>query len=88
MDQPLVKIKKLHPDAVVPKYAHAGDAGADLFSVEDVFIPRGETVCIKTGLSMEIQEGHELQVRPKSGLALKKQLGVANAPGTVDAKLG
>jgi len=80
-----IKIKKLHPDAVVPKYANPGDSGFDLVSTEEVFIYSGSTALIPIGLSFEIPEGYELQVRPRSGLSLNSLLRVANSPGTVDS---
>jgi dUTP pyrophosphatase len=80
-----VKIKKLHPDAVVPKYATEGSAGFDLVALENVIIYQGETLLIKTGLSVEIPMGYELQIRPRSGTSLKTPLRVANSPGTVDS---
>lgn len=79
-----VKVKKLHPDAVIPHYAHGGDAGFDLVAVEDVVITPGETKAIPLGLAFEIPEGYEMQIRPRSGLSLKTKLRVANSPGTVD----
>ena len=81
-----VKIKKIHPDAVVPQYAHPGDSGFDLVAVEDVTIYPQETVLVKTGLIFAVPEGFELQVRPRSGLSLKTPLRVSNSPGTVDSK--
>ena len=80
----VVKIKKLHPDAVVPQYAHEGDSGADLFSTIDSTLQPMERKAIPTGLSAEIPKGFELQVRPKSGLALKNGITVLNTPGTID----
>lgn len=79
-----VKIKKLHPDAVIPQYAHKGDAGFDLVVVEDVIIEPGETKAIPLGLAFEIPEGYEMQIRPRSGISSKTKLRVSNAPGTVD----
>jgi dUTP pyrophosphatase len=79
-----VKIKKLHPAAHVPQYAHEGDSGADLFSTVDQSLQPMERAAIPTGLSAEIPKGVELQVRPKSGLALKSGLTVLNTPGTID----
>ncbi len=67
-----VKVKKLRVDAIVPKYAHPGDAGMDLFSVENIVVPRGERRLIKTGISMELPEGYFASIRGKSGLAYKK----------------
>ena len=80
------KFKLLHTDAKLPSYASAGASGFDLVAIEDVpFIAAGQTVLVKTGLSVEIPEGFEMQVRPRSGLSLKPPLRVANAPGTVDS---
>lgn len=80
-----IKIKKLHEDAVIPSYATRGSAGFDLIALENVDIQPGETKLIKTGLSIEVPEGYELQVRPRSGTSLKTPLRVANSPGTVDS---
>jgi len=80
-----VKIKRLHPDAVVPAYAKPGDAGFDLVAIEDVVIAPGETAKVRTGLAFEIPEGFELQIRPRSGISAKTKLRVSNAPGTVDS---
>jgi dUTP pyrophosphatase len=80
-----VRIKKLSPDAVVPRYATPGSVGFDLVATEDVSLLPGETKLVSTGLSFEIPEGYELQVRPRSGVSLKTKLRVANAPGTVDS---
>lgn len=78
-----VKVKRLHSDAVLPKKAHAGDAGFDLVAVEDVLINPGETVLVKTGLAFELPPGYEMQIRPRSGVTLKTKLRVQL--GTVDA---
>ena len=80
-----VKIKKLHPDAVIPEYAKPGDSGFDFVALEDTKIYPGQTKLVKTGIAVEIPEGFELQVRPRSGTSLKTPLRVANAPGTVDS---
>nr|WP_181349482.1 deoxyuridine 5'-triphosphate nucleotidohydrolase [Thalassobacillus sp. CUG 92003] len=79
-----VKIRKLHPDAIIPTYAHEGDAGADLYAVEDTVIEPGDTAVIKTGISVELPAGYEWQIRPRSGISARTKLRVANAPGTVD----
>lgn len=75
--------KKIHPDAKIPTYAHHGDAGMDVYAVEDVLLPVGKPTLVQTGLIAEIPTGYELQVRPRSGLALKG-VTVFNPPGTVD----
>jgi dUTP pyrophosphatase len=79
-----LKVKKLHPDAIIPSYAHPGDAGLDLFSVEETSIAPGDSKMVKTGISIELPEGTEGQVRPRSGLALKHQITLLNSPGTID----
>ena len=80
-----IKIKKISDKAVLPKYAHEGDAGMDVFSTMDVVIAPGKTALISTGIALEIPSGYEIQVRPRSGLALKKSITVLNAPGTIDS---
>jgi dUTP pyrophosphatase len=81
----VVKFKRVHPDARPPEYQTVGASGADLSSVEDVDIPSGGIKLIKTGLSVELPLGIEMQIRPRSGLALKHGVTVLNAPGTIDS---
>jgi dUTP pyrophosphatase len=76
---------KLHPDAIDPFYNYEGDSGFDLYSIIDVEIPPFGRELIPTGLSFDIKDGYEIQVRSKSGLALKQGLMVLNSPGTVDS---
>lgn len=78
-----VKIKRLHPDAVIPTYAHEGDAGFDLIAIGDVIVEPGATVKVPTGLAFSIPAGYELQIRPRSGITLRTKLRVQL--GTVDA---
>ena len=80
-----IKIKKIHSDAVIPKYAHKGDAGMDLFSCEDYNLKPGERKLFGLGFQVEILEGYEMQIRPKSGLSLKHGITVLNTPGTIDS---
>lgn len=80
----VVKFKKLNPDAILPDYAHVGDAGMDLYSVEDLTIEPLTWKLVKTGLACELPCGTEGQVRSKSGIALKNGVFVLNTPGTVD----
>ncbi|MCL1919563.1 MAG: dUTP diphosphatase [Kiritimatiellaeota bacterium] len=80
----IVKFKKTHPDAVVPSYAHPGDAGMDVCACAALTIPPGGRALVPAGLVMELPPGTEAQVRPRSGLALKHGVTVLNAPGTID----
>ncbi len=68
----------------MPGYSHPGDAGLDLFSVEETQIEPGASRLVKTGISIELPAGTEGQVRPRSGLALKHQITLLNSPGTID----
>lgn len=77
--------KRIHPDAVLPAYAHPSDAGMDLRSVDELVIPPGGRALVHTGLVMALPPLYEAQVRPRSGLALKHGVTVLNAPGTVDS---
>lgn len=80
----VVKFKKLDPDAILPDYAHDGDAGMDLYSIKDEIIEPLSWKLIPTGLACELPENTEGQVRSKSGIALKNGVFVLNSPGTVD----
>ncbi len=82
--QLLLNYKKLHPDAVTPFYNYPTDSGFDLHSVEEIVIPAFGRALVPTGLSFDIETGHEIQVRTKSGLAINQGLMVLNSPGTVD----
>ena len=78
-------VKKLREDATLPFYATEGASGLDLACVEDVVVIRPlERVLVSTGIAIELPEGYEAQVRPRSGLALKKGVTVLNSPGTID----
>ena len=77
--------KKLTPDAVTPKYNYESDSGFDLYSTEDVVVKGLGRCLVPTGLSFDIGEMHEIQVRSKSGLAINEGLFVLNSPGTVDS---
>ena len=94
-----IRFKKLHEKAILPNYQHLSDAGADLHAVEDMIIPAGEWRLVRTGLAVELPNHPietcgenaefelwmEAQVRPRSGLALKKGITALNSPGTIDA---
>jgi dUTP pyrophosphatase len=79
-----IRIKKLHPDAVLPVYAHSPveDAGLDLRAVESVVLSPGHAQAVPTGIAIELPPGYEAQVRPRSGMALKHSLTVNF--GTID----
>lgn len=76
---------KCHPDAKMPEYAHPDDSGMDVYAVDNYVIHPGETKLIPTGIKMAVPNGYEIQIRPKSGRALKTKMRIANSIGTVDA---
>ena len=82
-----ILIKKLSKTVSIPKYETAGSSGMDLAAEidEKIEIKPGETKTIPTGLSVSIPQEFEIQIRPRSGLAVKHQLSVLNTPGTIDA---
>ena len=79
-----VPIKLTSEAAKIPEYAHISDSGVDVYALEDITIHPGETKLVSTGIQVALPVGYELQVRPKSGRALKTKLRVANTPGTID----
>jgi len=80
-----LKVKKLHPDAVIPTYGSKEAAGFDLTVIEDVVINPGGTYLARTGLAFDIPSGYEIQIRPRSGASLNTKVRIANAPGTIDS---
>jgi dUTP pyrophosphatase len=80
-----LKIKRLSLEAVLPKYQTKGSVGFDLHSIVDEVIASGKTALIPTGLAFELPDNYEIQIRPRSGLALKNSVTVLNSPGTVDS---
>jgi len=79
-----IKVELVNEDSVFPKYAYPSDSGFDLHAAEEVIIGPFGRALVPTGLKVSFQEGYEIQVRPKSGLAIKQGLTVLNTPGTVD----
>jgi dUTP pyrophosphatase len=77
-------VKRLSPTAILPAYAHPGDAGLDLYADAAASLEPGERKLIGTGISIELPPNTEAQVRPRSGLALKHGISVLNTPGTID----
>lgn len=80
----ILKIKRINKAAIIPKYAHQGDAGLDLYSIEDKLLSSGDRCIIKTGIIIELPQGTEAQIRPRSGLAIKHGITLLNTPGTID----
>ncbi len=80
-----VLILRLDADLPLPAYAHAGDAGADLFAAKDVKLAPGERVTVPTGIAIALPDGFAAFIHPRSGLAAKLGVTLVNAPGTVDA---
>jgi dUTP pyrophosphatase len=80
-----IRVKRLSPDAKIPKAARAGDVAFDLYSTIEYELRPGERCAVPTGIAMEIPPGYEGQVRPRSGLALKEGITVLNTPGTIDS---
>ena len=79
-----LKIKKINENAIIPNYAHEGDAGLDLYAVEKLILNPGERGLIHTGIQIELPKNTEAQIRPRSGLALKNGITILNSPGTID----
>ncbi len=80
-----LSIRRIDPAAQLPTYAHPGDAGMDVRSVETLTLQPGARALVHTGLVFQLPPNAEAQVRPRSGLALKHGVTVLNAPGTIDA---
>lgn len=81
----VIKVRQLDADLPLPSYAHAGDAGADLYSAHDVVLAPSQRTLVGTGVAVEIPEGFAGFVHPRSGLAARAGLSIVNAPGTIDA---
>ena len=79
-----IKVELTSEDSVFPKYAYPSDSGFDLHASEEVIIGPFGRALVPTGLKLSFEEGYEIQVRPKSGLAIKQGLTVLNTPGTID----
>jgi dUTP pyrophosphatase len=85
VDQVDVQIVLLDHGIDIPRYAHPGDAGADLHTTEDLVLQPGERRLIGTGIAIALPDGYVGLVHPRSGLAARHGLSIVNAPGTVDA---
>ena len=84
MEEYTLKIKKIDDNAIIPNYAHEGDAGLDLYAVKELFLNPGERGLVHTGIQIELPKNTEAQIRPRSGLALKNGITTLNSPGTID----
>ena len=82
-----IKIKKLSNEVLTPKYETPGSSGMDIAAYinEDIIINSGDKALIPTGFSLSIPQGYEVQIRPRSGLAIKKGITILNTPGTIDS---
>jgi dUTP pyrophosphatase len=85
LEEPILTVEKIDKTAELPKYAHPGDAGMDVCSNEDIEIYEHDWALVHTGIKVAVPEGFEMQVRPRSGLALKHGITVLNTPGTIDS---
>lgn len=84
-DHIILPIKRLDDEVELPSYAYEGDAGLDLRSAEDVVLKPFERRLVSTGLAIAIPDGYAGFVQPRSGLALREGLSMANTPGLIDA---
>lgn len=82
-----IQIKKLSNEVLTPKYETFGSSGMDIaaYTDQDIIIDSGNRALIPTGFSLSIPQGYEIQIRPRSGLAIKKGITVLNTPGTIDS---
>jgi dUTP pyrophosphatase len=80
-----LRVRRLDPDAVLPRRAHPGDAGYDLHALEDLVLGPGERALVRTGIAIALPDGHAGWVVPRSGLAARHGIALVNAPGLIDA---
>jgi dUTP pyrophosphatase len=80
-----LRVRRLHPDALLPTRAYDGDAGLDLYALEPVRLDPGERAAVRTGIAIEIPPGQAGLVLPRSGLAARHGIALVNAPGLIDA---
>jgi dUTP pyrophosphatase len=81
----VLRVRRLDPGVPLPRYAHPGDAGLDLVAAQPVRLEPGGRAAVPTGLSIAVPDGWVGLVHPRSGLARRQGVTVANAPGTIDA---
>lgn len=80
-----VLVHRLDADVELPRYAHDGDAGADLVTTVDVSLAPGERALVPTGIAVALPHGYAAFIHPRSGLAARCGLSIVNSPGTIDA---
>jgi dUTP pyrophosphatase len=80
-----LRVRRVHPAARVPARAHDGDAGYDLHAIDALVLAPGERARVRTGIAVEIPDGHAGLVLPRSGLAARHGVALVNAPGLIDA---
>jgi dUTP pyrophosphatase len=80
-----LRVVRIDPRAVLPTRAYPGDAGLDLYALEAVTLAPGERAAVRTGVAVEIPEGHAGLVMPRSGLASRHGIALVNAPGLIDS---
>lgn len=82
---PVVDVQLMHPDATEPRFARDGDAGCDLCTMDAVTIEPHKTVLVRSGIALAIPRGFEGELRPRSGMASKRGVTLANTPSTIDS---
>ena len=82
---PPIQVKRLDPELPLPKRAHPEDAGADLYSAQDLILQPGERALVRTGVAIALPIGAVGLIHPRSGMAAKHGLSIVNTPGTIDA---
>ena len=82
-----VLVKKLNPAVQIPSYKTIGASGMDLmaFTKEPIILPAKKSCLVRTGISIAMSDDYEIQIRPRSGLAAKKNISILNTPGTIDS---
>jgi dUTP pyrophosphatase len=80
-----LRVRRLHEQATLPTRAHPGDAGLDLYALEDNLLRPGERAALRTGIAVEVPDGQAGLVLPRSGLAARHGIALVNAPGLIDS---
>ena len=83
-EQPVLRVRRVRPDAVLPRFAHPDDSGMDVCACEDRVLLPGERAKIPLGIAFAPPPGTEIQLRPRSGLAIRDGISMVNTPATID----